>query len=206
MHTGPKELHVPTLLRDGPGDCFRVTVSQDGLVDTSLLRSAAAWPLLLASTVAKLLAPLPMYADVVEFALAVYKEVGLRPWLRGFLEAFAWVVEERLLRQGEPTAHLRDEASLLGLLPQNAAGRRLRETKWVAALRESLGESVARKLLRYFWRCREMFSRSTQQCHMSVDASRLGNRNCMLVAVGSVVDGKGTCAWAPPQASRPHIT
>ena len=52
----------------------------------------------------------------------------------------------------------------------------VKRSKWALPLRRGLAEFVVKRLLQYVWSCRGEFV-GLEYVHMSVDASRLRNRN-----------------------------
>ena len=61
----------------------------------------------------------------------------------------------------------------------------------------SLNRRGVLQVLRYFWTSRKaMIDHS--QAHLAVDASRIGNRNCM---IGCLSNRTGQVCWAPPQVA-----
>ena len=116
--------------------------------------------------------------------------------------AIARRLEHQLAAEADPDLAAYDgEDPMVGCpVGQQSASKQHQKRfhKTAGAVRGMLQDSVEQKILKYFYGAREAFAGS-RDVHVSIDASRIGRRNCLITSFGQ---RDGTFAWGPPQAVR----
>ena len=191
LHVG-----VPRSSSEGPAAYKEIHVMADGTVDVAPL-AGMAWPPGMAHIARTAFGQFKANPQLKDLLLSIFKLAPLRPWFISLLTAIADVIEQRFLDKPSCTDEPMCDAAVVGmqLEPATAEGRQRqrRYHKIVKSLAGMLDMSIRQKILRYYFAARKALN--TEDVHITVDASRIGRRNCLLTCFGS----EDVVALGPPQ-------
>lgn len=199
----------PSCRANAPGQeayaCLRL--EKPGVVNTSALRDPGVWTDEQQAESAQVLASLASECEIAALLQGFYAQPSLRDWWAELVVAVALSIEREILVEqvtdmdADPTDDEQHGGTLSALGREGCVARpraALRSGRFLQAMQASMASTLQQQMLRYFWACRRRMS-SAECVHMSIDASRIGNRNCSLTAFGDPSGEKELFVWGPPQ-------